>query len=491
MKNFKYFFSGLFVVLASVGLVGTVMALPSESEITNRLSQIKYPIAELGNCTDQGNCELFCEKTENMSICLDYAEKQSLVSSEELLVAKKAVSKIQAGETPGKCKTKQECQNFCENNVTNIKECLGFANEIGVPESELGQARKVALALERGGEMPGGCTGKNSCETYCADTTHIDECLNFAEKAEMFSASDIAEARKVAPFLKSGETPGKCQTKNDCKVYCDDSNHFEECITFAEKTGLVSKEDAEMAKKAGGNGPGNCKNKIECMAYCNNQAHADECANFAIQRDLVDEKTKDLIQNGVSQMKQALDSAPSEAKVKIEACLNGVFEGNLSGVLNGSYKITQEKGDLIQPCFENSMKEYAETQKQAAMGGASFPITPPAGMGSVGTNQTPPSTEQIQAQIQAQMPKNIPTGVTVPSPEEIQKQIQAQIPKDIPTSIPPTPSTDVPTVPTGVMPANIPVAPVGVQMAPPTNIPTGGPPCSSEAECRAMFGGGQ
>jgi hypothetical protein len=140
-----------------------------------------YPIAELGNCADKTDCQAFCNKSENMSACISYAEKNKMLSTEEINLSKKVIKKFEEGKLPGGCKDKNTCETFCQNNITNLDECLSFAEEIGISGASIEEGKKIAKALKEGANLPGGCSGKAECETYCADPVHIDECLDFGE----------------------------------------------------------------------------------------------------------------------------------------------------------------------------------------------------------------------------------------------------------------------------------------------------------------------
>ena len=86
------------------------------------------------------------------------------------------------------------------------------------------------------------------------------------------------------------EELGNCGSESVCKSYCDKSENTKSCVNFAEKNNLMSKEEIEMAKKfmaAGSKGPGGCEGKNECEAYCNNLDHIDECISFAEENNLI------------------------------------------------------------------------------------------------------------------------------------------------------------------------------------------------------------
>lgn len=154
---------------------------------------VSYPVAELGNCADQTSCKAYCDKPVNIDACLSFAEKNNLMSKEEIKVAK----------------------NFKNTNMTG----------------------------------PGGCKGKDECKSYCNGPDHMDECIAFAEKNGMMSGKKLEEAKKVKGAITKGIKPPACGGKEACDVYCSSSEHVEECVNFGEAAGIISKEDAKKIRK--------------------------------------------------------------------------------------------------------------------------------------------------------------------------------------------------------------------------------------------------
>ena len=163
-----------------------------------------------------------------------------------------------------------------------MRECLEFARDHELmDDGEREEAEKVLKALESGANLPGGCLSKQSCETYCTDVSHMEECLEFAEKAGFMSSEEIEHARRVIPLMQAGKTPGGCTSKEACENYCQDQSHFDECIAFAKEAGFITEEEAEQAKQFGGVGPGGCNSRESCETYC--RAHLEECMAFGGQ----------------------------------------------------------------------------------------------------------------------------------------------------------------------------------------------------------------
>lgn len=419
-------FCGALVISLGIVVFGPAAFAQLQSASTSTPS-VSYPIAELGNCSDQKNCEAYCEQVDHMQTCISFARKNAMLSKSDLDKSERVIKRITEGKTPGQCKTRGECESFCRGNTKNMKACVSFAEEMNIlPPAELAQAKKVAQALEGGAKLPGTCTDKQSCDTYCAMADHLDECLNFAEKADLIPASDIAEARKVAGFLKDGTTPGACKSKEECKNYCADGAHFNECINFAEKAGLATKEDVEMAKKTGGKGPGGCKSKEECNAYCEDQAHIDECVQFGISTGVLTKEQIDNIQNGVERIQKGLEGIDPEARAEVEACFASKLGADTyQKIMAKEIKMTQKMGESIQSCFESTMKNYAEKIKAKMMKEGGIPGGMPKGI-----------PESMRQQIPESMRNQIPGGAEGSIPEGIKQQIpQGIMPQGIPESI--------------------------------------------------------
>ncbi len=424
----------IFSIMIALGAISFSAFIASAQTVTP--ANVGYPIAALGNCKDQADCKAFCAKGENMPSCVTFAEQKGMLSGEDLRISKIVAEKVSKKETPGGCQTKAECESFCQGKVENINKCISFGEELGViPKADLAEAKKISEALSKGAKMPGSCKSKTECESFCSVGSHIDECLNFAEASGILPADQLAEARKVAPFLKNGETPGKCTTKDSCDSYCKDDTHFEECLGFAEKAGFISSEDATMAKKVGGKGPGGCKGKEECMTYCNQDANATECANFAKDKGLLTKEQEADINTGVDRMRAGLDQIPAEAKTEVIACLeNSIGKEKFDRIMAKLDLPTQAIGGKIEACFG----KVEEIMKAKMMPAGGIPTGASGGTGSA------PTKEELM--------KNIPDSVPPEMRANIEKQIESQIPLGAPTGAPTGGPVPAPTAGTSGMP---------------------------------------
>ncbi len=200
------------------------------NSIAASLADVKYPVTELANCNSQAECEKYCDDINNMEPCLSFAEKNGIMTSEELAEARKFIPLMKSGYTPGGCKNQRECKAYCDDDA-NLNVCIEFAKKSGIIDE-----KEYEMVKKTGGKGPGGCKGKKECDDYC---------------------------------------------NND--------ENFNVCIEFAKEHGMINDKDYEMAKKTGGKGPGGCKSKEECDVFCNNPDNQETCMNFAIEHDLLSE----------------------------------------------------------------------------------------------------------------------------------------------------------------------------------------------------------
>ena len=85
-------------------------------------------------------------------------------------------------------------------------------------------------------EELGGCKDESDCRSYCDKSENLNSCLSFAKKNKLMSDEELAIAEKFAAVGNKG--PGGCKNKTECENYCNDINHLDSCISFAEKSGI-------------------------------------------------------------------------------------------------------------------------------------------------------------------------------------------------------------------------------------------------------------
>lgn len=394
MKHFISFIIISFVITGLVIFIDRIFA----QEIIGA-ADIQYPIQELGNCENKTACKSYCDEPENIKVCVDFAERNSLMPQEEIELAKKFIAT--EGKGPGGCRGRDECEAYCDD-IAHIDECVNFAEKNNlIPLKELGEAKKVQAAIKRGvkpppcankkqcdvycgepdhmeeciifgveagfiqgkeledvqkmiaalkrGIKPPPCRGKEACDEYCSNPVNIEICVNFAMEAGFISEQEKADSQKILMAFKRGVKPPSCRGKRECDIYCSQEEHFEECVNFAEAAGLAPAEEVAMARRTGGKGPGGCRGKKECEVFCNNPDNQETCFNFAKENGMIPEGDLKMMEIDKQQFAETIAQMP-QGVVDCLMPLVGMemFEKFKTGAAMPSRAI----GNQIRVCFE-------------------------------------------------------------------------------------------------------------------------------------------
>ena len=444
MMNKKYFFA-----LATVTVLGGALIVFASP------SNIQYPVEELDNCASETACRVYCDNSANAEACLNFAEKNNLMTTDEVRTARKF---LQVGSGPGGCTTKGSCETYCDS-IEHMDECISFAEKNNlIPPEELEEAKKVQAAIRRGikpppcgnkkqcdiycnepehmevcitfgieagfiqgeeledvqkmlaavkrGVKPPPCKGKEECDEYCALPDNMETCMIFALEAGFMPEEERADAQKMLAALKKGVKPPACQGREECDIYCAEENHFEECLNFAEAAGFMSSEEAEMARKTGGKGPGGCKGKEECENFCDNPDNQETCFNFAKENGLIPEEDIQRMEEGKQQFKQTMQDIPSE----VYSCMESLIGVDMTAKFkNGEVMPPKEVGDQMQKCFKENMPQMQENMQPGDEEHGFAPGTGPDSM----MNKPPCEGDECQ-----KMPQEYEPG-TGPGPDSM------------------------------------------------------------------------
>ena len=314
---------------------------------------VQYPVSELGSCGDEAECRSYCDNADRAKECFAFAKKYNLISEGELDKATDKFLNVKNG--PGGCNSGTSCEEYCSN-IDRLDECITFAEETGYySPDELAEAKKFQELVKVGTQFPGGCEDRNSCEVYCSDAVHMEECLDFAEESGFMPQEEIDEARKFMVLMQKGESPGGCNSKEQCENFCSEDANIEECISFAEKAGVMTAEEAEMVRKVGGKGPGGCHSKTQCETYC--ETNSEECFNFAQEHGLIDDNDLQKMKEGMARFRDELDKMPPEAV----ACMkDAAGEENFNRMVSGEPVFDRSLEGKMKSCFGQITAQFGQ-----------------------------------------------------------------------------------------------------------------------------------
>ena len=264
----------------------------------------------------------------------------------------------------GGCADEDACKTYCDN-AENVEACLDFAETYNLmPLEEIEKARIILPFLLRG-ETPGQCQSEEECDAYCDKEENIMECVEFAKKAGFIDDEEYEMILKTG-----GQGPGGCK-REECDTYCDDEANFQVCVDFAYEHGLIDEEEYEMAKKTGGKCPGGCQSEEECDAYCENNLR--ECIDFMTEHDLFSEEDKQRMENMGDDEKCMLDCMIDGGLKPGEDCGPGALGGSGCDVCINQCFDMSERGSaegVPSVCIEQSMDQtecmnYCESNPEA------------------------------------------------------------------------------------------------------------------------------
>lgn len=363
MYAYKHtFLVSLAIIFFALLVSGFIISIP----IYAQEDTIVFPVAELGNCESKEACHSYCDEPGNMPKCIAFAKAHNLMTQKEADIAEKFSDRFEEyGGGPGGCTTPSSCDAYCED-ITHLNECLAFADDQGFHDEFVEEGQKIARYLGDGGRMPGGCTSRRSCEAYCSDFNNGEECLLFIENVGLEihggdRSNDInkKQLRVMIDLMNRGETPGGCTSERECEAYCTGEGHFEECIAFGEKVGFISPEEAGRIRKTGGKGPNGCSSRKECDVFCNNPNNIEQCFAFASEHGLIDENEIHNLEEGLGRLREVLGNAPEESL----ACLrHNLGDTIVSDIQSGTLSPGPEFAAKIEACLKRGFEEQGQRE---------------------------------------------------------------------------------------------------------------------------------
>lgn len=309
-----------------------------------------------GGCRTPEGCRQFCENINNLETCLSFAAQQG-IGDKDINEGKKIAAYLKSGGSmPGGCTSRQACERYC-GDFDHAEECLAFSEKVGLEDRDGSdgspspeQFRKMKELIQKG-ETPGGCRTKDQCESYCGDASHREECLAFGEKMGFLKPEEVQRIRATG-----GKGPGGCDSKKSCEQFCNAPENRETCFAFAKEHGLLKEEDERQIKE----GLVRLRTGLEQappeVQACLKTALGEEAVNKILSGDLVPgpdigEKMKGCFEKfgHRESPEQMFRNAPPE----VMSCLKGKLGDDFSKIQSGEKEFTPEIADTFRVCFES------------------------------------------------------------------------------------------------------------------------------------------
>lgn len=319
-----------------------------EYEQGKKLNQfLKDGGAMPGGCASRASCEAYCGDFNNAEECYAFSEKSGLAEGDDDsdLVEK----------------------DFRDEGMRRH----GVHKRGGMP---LREQMKKLVELVAKGETPGKCKSKNECESYCRVEGHMDECITFAEKMGFMGKEEVEQAKK----FKSQGGPGGCKTQGECDKFCNTPENRETCFKFAEENNLIPKEELARIKesmvrmRAGlDNAPPEVR---ECLkSSLGETIIADIQSGTIVPGPEIGERMRDCFEKfgEHDDMRGMLTNAPPE----VSACLKEKLGDDFEKLASGEMFPDQTFGEKMRSCFESfhpHMEQRADEQGHEVVGRPEF-----------------------------------------------------------------------------------------------------------------------
>ena len=346
-------------------------SIPSQvSPSASSLSNVTFPIPQLGNCSSKNDCETYCNQVQNMQACIQFGEAHGLLSADQANQISKLAEDISSGKAhaPEDCKNMQSCKEVCEHSQSAavIAQCVKLGEETGAISKQDAAKAQAFLQLLQQGKTPGGCDSKDSCETYCQSSSHSQECMAFFQKMEALipdsektsqEKQQLETMIKFQQLIRQNATPGGCTGQNSCQAYCANQSHFQECAAFAQKMGFVSKGQQQMLQQTGGKGPGGCDSEDSCAAFCNQPQNQQTCMNFAQQTGVLDKSDA----NQIKDAQQGLKDMEKNSRMPdwVKSCLEQSLGSDAADqIAQGNFAPSQDSALKIGQCMQKDNPQF-------------------------------------------------------------------------------------------------------------------------------------
>jgi len=252
---------------------------------------VLYPVPELGNCSSERECELYCEIPKNTPVCWSYG-KYVMNQSEDVLGETTTAQFTFPIAQLGNCASADACFAYC-NQPQNQVACLNFAKSKGLVK-ENPQDPKIQEAIEAA-KTELGCDSKDACMTLCSQPANFDKCRTFGEKYNLTENKPPENRPLKQEVIDAAKTELGCDGQDTCAAFCQKAENREKCSSFAQKYNLgpppskPTSGQSVMSSPISGvpnqpmpsgfkKGPGDCGSEEECRKYC--EKHPNECPGF-------------------------------------------------------------------------------------------------------------------------------------------------------------------------------------------------------------------
>lgn len=236
------------IVLSLLVVTSAVYAQTAPAAPVDEVSDLTFPISDLGSCVDYSSCMTYCEDPVNHASCIEYAKQKGFYKDDPVLAPTQELWNDAQGALG--CNSDDSCLETCSQ-PANFDKCDQFAKASGAVGGYVEQPDKPEY-LEKAKEVLG-CDSAQSCSTFCDDSANADKCDKFASQVGLLGGN-------------TPEGPGGCTTEGTCQLYCSDPSNFGQCSSFVPEGGTFT-------------GPGGCTSPESCRNFC--EENPENCRSYS------------------------------------------------------------------------------------------------------------------------------------------------------------------------------------------------------------------
>lgn len=214
------------------------------TEAAGKLSGLKFPIAELGNCGSMAECDTYCSQPDHHEQCDAYAKKMGFEPPGGGMVG------------PGGCTSDEECDAYCSNSA-HREECEAAWQKHCGPNPDRPECQKGPP-----GGGPGGCTSDEECRGYCEANPDDEDCKRGREEWCQDHPDDCKEYTG----------PGGCMSEDECRLYCQQNPDDAECQRGHDQWCQDNPEECRRSREDSNQCGG-----MDCGEFCRQNPDSDYC----------------------------------------------------------------------------------------------------------------------------------------------------------------------------------------------------------------------
>lgn len=282
-RYLKVFFISMALVFCLVTVQRAFAMDASTSAVAQKYS-ISFPIAELGNCDSISSCKAYCDDSSHLDACVAFAKSKGFYRTPATPNPNQNAT-LEAAKTELGCSSEDECKAFCSQQ-SNQQICMSFAQKHGLHSQGAADTDQTNKTLALAKSILG-CQSAEECKTFCSESQNQQKCSDFAKQAGIGGGM-----QKVGP--------GGCTSEDSCKTYC--SEHESDCNQFMQshmKPGENMPPNASASGFRGGPdgrptfspnpqasyspAPGQCKSDSDCSSGQTCSTRGVVCSRLCIQ----------------------------------------------------------------------------------------------------------------------------------------------------------------------------------------------------------------